>query len=236
LNLTKDQQDDFRWLVEKVQNGEISEGNIVFCLRGDGWYYLAEEKDRLKVALSTLKAWQKEKLIVQSSHKDTSFMCGLTENAYKVVESGFDAPGKSATSFELNGGGYVSATRIEALKAIESEQVDLTRLIRMCEELDIAQANGLNLSMIMLLRAILDHVPPIFSKNSFKAVASEHGTKSFKETMNHLQNGARKIADSHLHVQIRKKEVLPTYLQVNFSQHLDALLAEVVAILQSETV
>jgi hypothetical protein len=53
--------------------------------------------------------------------------------------------------------------------------------------------------------------------------------------MQHLENGARKIADSHLHVQIRKKEVIPTFLQVNFSQYLDVLLAEVIAILQSET-
>lgn len=130
--------------------------------------------------------------------------------------------------------GYVSATRIQALKAIKSERVDLTKLIRLCEELNIAHACGLNLSMAMLLRAILDHVPPVFSKASFKEVASGYGGKSFKDTMKHLQDGARKIADSHLHIQVRKKEVLPTFLQVNFSPYLDALLAEVIAILQSE--
>lgn len=130
--------------------------------------------------------------------------------------------------------GYVSATRIKELKAIKSERVDLTKLIRLCEELNIAHANGLNLAMAMLLRAILDHVPPVFSKASFKEVASGCGGKSFKDTMKHLQDGARKIADSHLHIQVRRTEVLPTYLQVNFSPYLDVLLAEVVAILQSE--
>lgn len=108
----------------------------------------------------------------------------------------------------------------------------MTKLIKLCEEINIAHANELFLATAMLLRAILDHVPPIFSKASFKEVASEYGGKSFKATMDHLENGARKIADSHLHVQIQKKEVLPTSLQVNFSQHLDVLLAEVIAILQ----
>jgi hypothetical protein len=130
--------------------------------------------------------------------------------------------------------GYVSATRIQELKAIKSKRVDLTKLIRLCEELNIAHANDLNLATAMLLRAILDHVPPIFSKVSFREVASGYGGKSFKDTMQHLENGARKIADSHLHVQIGKKEVLPTSLQVNFCQYLDVLLAEVIAILQPE--
>jgi hypothetical protein len=129
---------------------------------------------------------------------------------------------------------YVSAKRIQELKAIKSEKFDLTKLIRLCEELNIANANNLNLSVVMLLRAILDHVPPIFSKNSFKEVASGYGRKSFKDTIQPLENGARKIADNHLHEQICKKKVLPTSLQVNFSQNLDFLLAEIVSILQSD--
>jgi hypothetical protein len=147
------------------------------------------------------------------------------------VQSSQSSIASSAETF-----GYVSATRIQELKAIESRRVDLTKLIRLCEELNIAHSNALNLAIAMLLRAILDHVPPIFSKASFKEVASGYGGKSFKDTMQHLESGARKIADSHLHVQIRKKEVLPTSLQVNFSQYLDVLLAEVIAILQPEEV
>lgn len=130
--------------------------------------------------------------------------------------------------------GYVSATRIQELKTIKSKRVDLTKLIRLCEELNIAHANDLNLATAMLLRATLDHVPPIFYKASFKEVASGYGGKSFKAMMQHLDNGAKKIADSLLHGQIREKEVLPTSLQVNFSQYLDVLLAEVITIMQPE--
>jgi|GEM_PF-1793486 len=141
---------------------------------------------------------------------------------------------QSSTASLAEAFGYVSATRIQELKTIKSKRVDLTKLIRLCEELNIAHANDLNLATAMLLRATLDHVPPIFSKASFKEVASGYGRKSFKDTMQHLENGARKIADSHLHGQIREKEVLPTSLQINFSQCLDVLLAEVIAILQIE--
>ncbi|MEL7069768.1 MAG: hypothetical protein AAGN15_14090 [Cyanobacteria bacterium J06581_3] len=130
--------------------------------------------------------------------------------------------------------GYVSVIRIQELKSIKSSRVDLTKLIKLCEELNLAHANGLNLATAMLLRSILDHVPPIFSKASFKEVASGHGGRSFKHAMEHLEKGARKIADSHLHVPIRKKEVLPTSLQVNFSQYLDFLLAEVIVLLSPE--
>jgi len=49
--------------------------------------------------------------------------------------------------------------------------------------------------------------------------------------MAHLENSARRIADAHLHTQIRARETLPTATQVNFSNDLDVLLAEIVRIL-----
>jgi Sec-independent protein translocase protein TatA len=60
----------------------------------------------------------------------------------------------------------------------------------------------------MLARALLDHIPPIFGFHTFPDLASQYGGggKSFKECMNHLENSSRKIADAHLHSQIRKKE------------------------------
>jgi hypothetical protein len=47
----------------------------------------------------------------------------------------------------------------------------------------------------MLTRAILDHVPPVFGVNTFAEVAINHGGRSLKEAMSHLENGSRKIAD-----------------------------------------
>lgn len=128
---------------------------------------------------------------------------------------------------------FVDLGRIEELQAITSSNFDLSKLIRLCEELNICYANDCFLSVAMLGRAILDHVPPIFGLAKFSEVANNYrGAKSFKKSMEHLENSLRNIADHHLHVRIRNKESLPTGTQVNFSADLDVLLAEIVRLLK----
>ena len=127
---------------------------------------------------------------------------------------------------------YVDLSRIEELKKIQSKDFDLTRLIQQCEELNDASFKGNPYSIILLVRAIIDHVPPIFEKGNFQEVANNYGAKSFKESMDRLDKSLRKIADSGLHQQIRKKETLPNKTQVNFSNDLDVLLAEIVRLLK----
>jgi hypothetical protein len=56
------------------------------------------------------------------------------------------------------------------------------------------------------------------------------GGRSFKDAMHHLENAARKVANAHLHTPIRKSETLPNAQQVNCSQQLDVLLAEIMRI------
>lgn len=80
------------------------------------------------------------------------------------------------------------------------------------------------------MRAILDHVPPVFELDDFTKVANNFGTKSFKDSMLNLNNSSRKISDAYLHTQIRKNESLPTLTQVDFSNDLDVLLSEIVRI------
>lgn len=150
----------------------------------------------------------------------------------KLLENiGEDLKNGKTSRIATKSGKYVSEIRIQELKAIKSQHFDLTKLIRLCEEINVAHDNNLHLATIMLVRAILDHVPPIFSKRTFNEFASQYGKKSFKDQMHHLENGARKIADDHLHSPIRKKEILPTHLQVYFAQTLDSLLAEVLCVL-----
>jgi hypothetical protein len=84
-----------------------------------------------------------------------------------------------------------------------------------------------------LTRALLDHVPPIFLCAKFSEVANNYaGSKSFKESMKHLENSSRKIADQYLHTQIRQKESLPNITQVSFSNDIDVLLSEICRILK----
>jgi hypothetical protein len=71
-------------------------------------------------------------------------------------------------------------------------------------------------------------------KATFSEVANNYGggSRSFKDTMQHLETAARKVADAHLHTPIRKSETLPVAQQVNFASQLDVLLSEIVRILQ----
>jgi hypothetical protein len=128
---------------------------------------------------------------------------------------------------------YVDPSRMDDIRNLTQGPFDMTKLVRMCEELNICYSNHASLATGMLVRALLDHVPPIFDKRSFAEVANNHGAgKSFRECMQHLENTSRKIADSFLHTQIRKNESLPTKTQVNFRNDIDVLLQELVRVLK----
>lgn len=122
---------------------------------------------------------------------------------------------------------YVNKNRIDELENIKNNNFDLLKLIQYCRELNLAFSNEMYLSIGMILRALIDHVPPIFGKTSFKEVANNYGSKSFQDSMKNLENSSRKIADSFLHTHIRKKEVLPNNTQIDFSNDLDVLLGEI---------
>lgn len=126
---------------------------------------------------------------------------------------------------------YVSPARIAALVEIKSGQFDFRKLILLLQELNSAASNSNNLSIAFLVRAIIDHVPPVFGCDKFAQVASNYaGTKSFKTNMGHLDNALRNIADSCLHSHIRRKEDTPNFIQVDFRSQLDQLLSEIIRI------
>jgi hypothetical protein len=129
---------------------------------------------------------------------------------------------------------YIDEERMKELRMIPKKEFDLTKLIRILEELNQCYRASCYMSTIMLVRALLDHVPPIFGCKLFSEVANNFGAqqKSFKESMDHLEKSSRKIADQHLHCQIRKSEVLPNKTQVNFRNDVDVLLMEIVRIMK----
>jgi hypothetical protein len=126
---------------------------------------------------------------------------------------------------------YVDLDRIKKLKEL-TNGYDLKKLIRLCEELNDSYSRQNYYSVGMLVRSIIDHVPPIFKLKTFNEVANNYndGGKSFGKNMKHLQNSLRNITDGFLHNQIRKKEALPNETQVNFSQDLDVLLSEIIRV------
>lgn len=127
-----------------------------------------------------------------------------------------------------NRGNYVDVKRIEELEKLRKKNYDLTRLIAVLKEINIAYKNNLKFAIPPLIRSIIDQIPPIFDKTNFAEVCGGYGSKSFKDSMNILEKSSRKIADSYLHTQIRKNESsLPTETQINFKNDLDVLLQEI---------
>jgi hypothetical protein len=123
---------------------------------------------------------------------------------------------------------YVVPTRLVALRTLRHTDFDFTRLIRLCEELNDCAARANAHAVIMLTRAVLDHVPPAFGYRTFREVASNysHSGKSFKEALGRLEQQTRKVADRLLHMPIRDREIAPTMKEVDFSPELEMLLAE----------
>jgi hypothetical protein len=126
---------------------------------------------------------------------------------------------------------YVDLNQIDELRKLKNKQWDFSRLAQLCIELNAAHEHDSYLTIAMLVRAITDHVPPIFAQPHFQGVASNYaGTRSFKNSMKHLDGSLRNIADSALHTQIRQSESVPGPTQVNFGADLAVLLEEVIRI------
>lgn len=131
---------------------------------------------------------------------------------------------------------YIDKNTLLRLTKIENKNFDLNRLISFCSELDDNYSLEDYHSCAMLLRAILDHIPPIFGKKNFDDVCAQYGGKSFKDIMKPLNKTAKKIGDDYLHTQISKKVLVTTKTQVDFQANLDTLLNEVAAILERDNI
>jgi hypothetical protein len=162
-----------------------------------------------------------------------SYLCvseveGLIRAAVRQINRKSNAPAISVPGTPP----YVSFARIAEVKALSSDRWDFAKLVQLCAELNVVtNSGGATYATAMLVRAIVDHVPPVFGAKSFSQVAENHGgTTSFKRSMEHLNRSMRNIADGILHEQIRRQESLPSPQQVDFRQDLDRLLGEIVRI------
>jgi len=142
---------------------------------------------------------------------------------------------KSQNPLERTNKEFINSQRILNLREIQSDKFDLSKLIRLCDEINKCFFNECYFAVALLSRSLIDHISPIFNLRNFHEVANNYneGGKSFKETMQHLDFSLRKIADLHLHNQIRSKEVLPNNTQIDFSNEIDLLLAEICRLLKN---
>lgn len=165
----------------------------------------------------------------------------LTEHGIELCENHGDMFDQfSAVKMQIKGdeeadqyeGHYVSQNRIDEISQAQSSDFDLSKLIQLCKEANTAYRHGCFLSLAMIQRTIINHVPPIFGCNSFSEVVNNYnGGRSFKQLMERLENSLRKVADSHLHQMIKPRESLPELPQVDFKTEIDILLSEIISIL-----
>ena len=123
---------------------------------------------------------------------------------------------------------FVDSSVIKELHQIKNPNFDLTKVIRFCDEINGSFNNGYYLSTALLIRALINHIPPVFGYETFKQVVSQ-STKSRKELFKPLEETVRDVADLHSHDIIRKKEHLPTKRQLEpFKPNLEILLQEII--------
>lgn len=198
------------------------------------WFNISSEGEKLLTENARYERWEKlgvdrvkADLTTTGGIREVGGGPGVADMAWEWLRMKENKPpaGKRAPVSDWT---LIADSRLAELRELVSPDFDFKKLIRLCEELNIAFREQCYFATAMLTRGMLDHVPPLFGQKKFSEVASNYGGQSFKGTMQHLHNASRSVADGHLHQQIRKSETLPTAQQVNCGQQIDALLAEIV--------
>lgn len=211
-------------------------GDTIFTISGKE-YFIKDLREiqifthEIEVTPDEFKKYCKEQGLYNTTMFSNSISPEILSQAGKNVTQdilGHSSYGQNKKPTEVNLHDFIDKVRLEELKEIRSSNFDLSRLIQYCEELNFNFKHGNYLTVAILGRSIINHIPPIFGFTTFNHVANNYGSQSFKKNMEHLNVSMRSIADSFLHETIRKKESLPTVTQVNFSQDLDVLFSEVI--------
>jgi len=120
---------------------------------------------------------------------------------------------------------------IQKLGSAKSANFDLSRLVLYCDEINSCFYHGNFVACLLLMRTVLNHVPPIFGHATFAQVAA-NASRGVKGNLEILGEGMRKIADLYAHQAIRAKEQCPTRNQVEpFRPQFEILLQEVLNVL-----
>ena len=143
-----------------------------------------------------------------------------------LLRISFDDPEYEMNTAKNNA--FIDYKVLQTLKGINSKNFDTSKLLRMCDELNDCYGRSNYISSILLLRAIMNHVPPIFGVTSFSQVVA-HASRSTKNILEKLEDEARPIADLHTHILIRKKESYPSKNQVEpYKASFEILIQEII--------
>jgi hypothetical protein len=130
---------------------------------------------------------------------------------------------------------FLNTEVLYELKLIKSNTFDTIKLVKFCEELNDSYARGNYLSCSLVIRAVMNHIPPIFNEITFSQVVSKSG-RSIKKVIELLEDQARPIADLHTHQLVRKKEQLPSKHQIEpYKSSFEILIQEIIVKLDVNT-
>ncbi len=113
------------------------------------------------------------------------------------------------------------------LESVKPRMLDASVLVRLCEEVNSCWAGGNVVGTVLLMRAVLNYVPPVFGCETFAQVVASRG-KSLKDSFTHLEDGLRKIADFYTHRRMGPADYYPSTAQVEpFKPQFELLLQDV---------
>jgi len=122
---------------------------------------------------------------------------------------------------------FLDAKVLLQLRAVSKAKLDPCKLVRMCEELNDSYARGNFVASLLLIRAIMNHVPPAFGTSTFAEVVAQSG-RSIKAILARLNDDARPLADLHTHFLMRATDHLPTKNQIEpYKASFEVLMQEV---------
>ena len=121
----------------------------------------------------------------------------------------------------------VESSVIDQLETAKSAKFNVAVLLQMCREINSSIAHGNVIATVLLMRAALNYVPPVFGKDSFAQVVA-NSSRSLKDSFDHLETGLRKVADFYTHRQMNVKDCYPSIAQVEpFKPQFELLLHEI---------
>lgn len=117
---------------------------------------------------------------------------------------------------------------VQLNRANDGSNFDLNYLFKLCNEVNLCFKNGSYIATVLLLRTILNYVPPIFGQGNFISVASQ-APKSIKRSFERLQGAVRDYADIYAHTAADGKCMLPDKNAIEASKiDFDILLKTVI--------
>jgi hypothetical protein len=157
------------------------QGFLVPHASTQGWHVISTEGEELLSKLNRFERWETLGLDqVKSDLEHTGGLRvvgggpGVTEMAWEWVRmkegQAMLPTGKRIGS--RGGSSFIADSRIDELRKLSSPDFDSQKLIRLCEELNSSYDNGNLYATAMLMRGVLDHVPPVFGHTTFAQVAN----------------------------------------------------------------